>query len=375
MYTAAINRHVMTIRSVIQLLEEIAPPVLQEPYDNAGLLTGHAADSCTGVLVCLDVTEAVVEEAVAKRCNLVIAHHPVIFKGLKSLTGKSSVERTVIAAIRHHIALYAIHTNLDNVMQGVNGRIARQLGLLNTAPLLPLQGALRKLCFYVPADHADAVRDAVFSAGAGQVGAYRECSFNSNGTGTFLPGPGTQPFTGQQGIRHSGEETRIEMIFQYWKESAILEALFRAHPYEEVAYEIYPLNNRLQEAGSGLIGELPAPLAETDFLQLLKTTFSLPLVRHTLLRNQPIRKVAVCGGAGSFLTGNALRAGADAFVTADLKYHEFFDAENRLLLADIGHYESEQFTIDLIFDVLKEKYPTFAVLKTDTRTNPVYYFY
>lgn len=365
----------MTIRSILATLETIAPPVLQESYDNAGLLTGDAAATCTGVLVCLDVTEAVVEEAKARQCNLVIAHHPVIFKGLKSITGKNYVERTVLAAIRNSIALYAIHTNLDNVLQGVNGRIARQLGLSAIRPLQPLQGALRKLCFYVPGDHAGKVRDALFAAGAGHIGQYSECSFNSTGTGTFLPGPGTQPFTGEQGIRHSGEETRIEMIFQFWKESAILEALFRAHPYEEVAYEIFSLQNSLQDAGSGLIGNLPEPMAEQEFLQHLKTVFSLPLIRHTPFRRQPVQKIALCGGAGSFLTAKALSAGADAFITADLKYHEFFDAENRLLLADIGHYESEQFTIDLIFDILKEKYPTFAVLKTGIRTNPVHYFY
>ncbi len=365
----------MTISTLLETLEELAPPVLQESYDNAGLLTGNARATCTGVLVCLDVTEAVIAEAVSRQCNLVVAHHPLIFKGLKRITGKNYVERTLLAAIRADVAVYAIHTNLDNVLSGVNGRMARQLNLTALRPLQPLEQTLRKLSFYVPVTHAESVRSALFTAGAGHVGNYSECSFNTAGEGTFRPGAGSNPFVGEPGQRHTEAEIRVEMILQYWKEQQVLEALFRAHPYEEVAYEIFPLANTVSQLGSGLLGRLPEPVSETEFLNLLKSAFRLPLVRHTALLNRPVQTVALCGGAGSFLLPRALGAGADVMVTADLKYHEFFDADHRLLLADIGHYESEQFTIDLIFDVLKEKYPTFAVLKTDVRTNPVHYFY
>lgn len=364
----------MQIAEITRFLETIAPPFLQEGYDNAGLITGSGAWECTGVVVSLDATEEVVQEAKAKGCNLIIAHHPIVFSGLKKITGKTYVERAVIKSIKEDIAIYAIHTNLDNVMEGVNGKMAERIGLTNCKILQPKPSLLQKLFTFVPLAHADAVRTAIFDAGAGHIGNYSECSFSTSGTGTFKAGEGTNPFVGKIGSRHSEEEVKIEVLFPAWLQGAIINGMKKAHPYEEVAYDIVPLENKHQMTGSGILGELPEAISENEFLQLLKNQFGLSVIRHTGFRNKPVKKVAVCGGAGSFLTKTALAAGADAFVTADVKYHEFFDAENNMLLTDIGHWESEQFTIDLLAEFLSVKFPTFAVLKTGVKTNPVEYF-
>jgi dinuclear metal center YbgI/SA1388 family protein len=364
----------MTISQIIQTLTAIAPPSLQEGYDNAGLITGNPAWACTGIITALDATEAVVQEAVDKKCNLIVAHHPIVFGGLKQLTGKNYVERTVIAAIKNDIAIYAIHTNLDNVLSGVNGKMADKLGLINRQVLQPKTGQLKKLVVFVPEAQAAQVRQAMFEAGGGHIGHYSECSFNSSGTGTYKAGKGSNPFLGEVGSQHSEPETKIEMVVPAWMAQPVIKAMLKAHPYEEVAYDIINLDNTTASIGSGLIGELPHPMEETAFLEHLQQAFGLKTLRHTPLLGKPVLKIALCGGAGSFLTRAAIAAGADAYITGDVKYHEFFDADRRLLLADIGHYESEQFTIDLLFDVLQEKFPTFAVLKTGVNTNPVHYF-
>ena len=364
----------MKISAVTTYLETIAPPSLQENYDNAGLLTGNANWECTGIITALDATEEVVIEAIEKKCNLIVAHHPIIFGGLKKITGKNYVEKTVIAAIKNDIAIYAIHTNLDNVLQGVNGRIADKLGLINCSILQPKNNTLKKLFTFVPVAAAEKVRNAIFDAGAGHISNYSECSFNTAGTGTFKPGDGTNPFIGKIGERRSEEEIKIEAIFPAWMERPIYDAMIAAHPYEEVAYDIISLENQQQQVGSGLVGELTAPVNETEFLELLKTIFGLSVIKHTALTGKMVKKIALCGGAGSFLIGAAISEGADLYLTSDVKYHEFFDANGRLVIADIGHYESEQFTIGLLFDILSEKFPTFAVLKTGVKTNPVHYF-
>ncbi|WP_153796126.1 Nif3-like dinuclear metal center hexameric protein [Foetidibacter luteolus] len=364
----------MKIQDAIQLLEQWAPPAYQENYDNAGLLTGNAAWDCTGIICCLDATADVVNEAVQKKCNLVVAHHPIIFGGLKKITGRNYVEQTVIAAIKNDIAIYAIHTNLDNVMAGVNNRIAEKLGLVNCRILAPKTGQLMKLYTFVPVEHAENVRSAVFKAGAGYIGNYSECSFNMEGAGTFKAGEGANPFVGPHNIRHEEKEIKIETVFPAYLQKAVVAALIQSHPYEEVAYDIVALQNEFAQVGSGLTGELAVPVPEEQFLKDIKQAFGLQMLRHTKLMGRPVSKVAICGGAGSFLTGRAINAGADMYITSDIKYHEFFDADSRLVLADIGHWESEQFTIDLLFDILQSKFPTFAVLKTGVRTNPVYYF-
>lgn len=364
----------MTISQIIQTLTAIAPPSLQEGYDNAGLITGNPGWTCTGIITALDATEAVVQEAIDKKCNLIVAHHPIVFGGLKQITGKNYVERTVIAAIKNDIAIYAIHTNLDNVIAGVNGKMADKLGLVNREVLQPMGGQLKKIIVFVPEVQAAAVRQAMFDAGGGHVGNYSECSFNSQGTGTFKGSEVTNPFVGEAGSQHQEPETKIEMVLPAWLAGPVVKAMLKAHPYEEVAYDIISLDNTTGLIGSGLVGELPEPMPETAFLALLRQAFGLKTLRHTPLLGKSIQKIALCGGAGSFLTKTAIAAGADAYITGDVKYHEFFDADGRLLLADIGHYESEQFTIDLLFDVLREKFPTFAVLKTGVNTNPVHYF-
>ncbi|HRD51259.1 MAG TPA: Nif3-like dinuclear metal center hexameric protein [Flavobacteriales bacterium] len=364
----------MKIKDLIAPLEAWAPRSLQEDYDNCGLQVGDSSAEVNSALVCLDCTEAVVEEAAAHGCGLIISHHPVIFKGLKSLVAKSYVERTVLAAIRHGIALYAIHTNLDNVLDGVNGEIAARLGLKPLRALAPKPGQLRKLVVFVPMEQADAVRNAAFAAGAGHIGAYDECSFTVGGMGTFRPGPGTNPFSGEQGVRSSAAEFRLEFIYHAPREQAILAAIRGAHPYEEVAYDILVLANTHQGIGSGLLGEWDHPLSELDFLAKLKQTFGIQMIRHTKVLGKPIQRVALCGGSGAFLIRAAIASGADAYITGDVKYHEFFDADGRLLLADIGHYGSEQFTMHLIQRRLVDHFPTFAVRLTETVTDPIHHY-
>ena len=364
----------MKIQEIISFLESVAPPSLQESYDNAGLITGNSSWDCTGIITTLDATEAVVQEAIEKKCNLIVAHHPIIFGGLRKITGKNYVEQTIITAIKNDIAIYAIHTNLDNVLHGVNAAIADKLGLINRKILQPKNDTLKKLFTFVPVEFAENVRSAIFNAGGGHISNYSECSFNTAGQGTFKPGEGTNPFTGKRGIRHTEDEIKMEMIFPAWQEQTILKAMIAAHPYEEVAFDIIALENQNQQVGSGLVGELPEPVSETSFLQILKEKFKLSVIRHTPLLDKPVTKVALCGGAGSFLIGTAAASGAGFYITSDIKYHEFFDANNRLVVADIGHFESEQHTIDLLFDILSQKFPTFAVLKTGVKTNPVHYF-
>ncbi len=364
----------MKIADVITTLENLAPTALQEDYDNAGLITGNAFTDCKGVLCSLDVTEEIIEEAKARNCNLIVAHHPIIFKGLKKITGKNYVEKAIIAAIKNDIALYAIHTNLDNIIDGVNNKIAEKLDLINRKILLPKQNLLMKLYTFVPVDYAEQVRAALFNAGAGNIGNYSECSFNAEGTGTFKAGKNTNPFVGEQGKRHEEHEIKMELIFPSYLKQQIITALIQSHPYEEVAYDIIMLSNEFQNTGSGLIGELEKEVSENEFLPILKKQFNLKVIKHTKLLNKPIKKIALCGGAGSFLINNALAANADVYITSDIKYHEFFDANNRMLIADIGHWESEQFTIDLLYEVLQAKFLNFAVLKTGIQTNPVYYF-
>ncbi len=365
----------MKIQDIIHLLEKIAPPSLQESYDNAGLLTGNTSWDCKGIITCLDATEEVIMEAVTKKCNMVVAHHPIIFKGLKKITGKNYVERTIISALKNDIAIYAIHTNLDNIIDGVNGKIADMIGLINPRILVPKEDMLQKLAVFVPVDHKPALLEALFKSGAGNIGQYSECSFSAAGVGSFKANTGANPFVGKTGERHYENEEKIEVVFPVWLQSQVLKAMKNVHPYEEVAYDIYSMNNSFQHTGSGIFGVFSEEMSENDFLSLLKNKFNLSLIRHTALRGKPIKKVAVCGGAGSFLTTAAIASEADVYITSDLKYHEFFDADNKLLLADIGHYESEQFTIDLLFDILSKNFPNFAVQKTAVKTNPVNYFY
>lgn len=364
----------MTIQDIITYLESVAPLSLQESYDNSGLLVGESNMEVSSVLLSLDVTTEVVDEAINRKCNCIIAHHPVIFSGLRKLTGSNYTERIVMQAVRNNIAIYAIHTNLDNIKSGVNHAFAEKIGLQELQVLRPASEHLRKLVTFAPLQHAVAIRQAMFNAGAGNIGNYNECSFNMEGTGTFRGNADSNPALGQQGVMHTEPEMRIELIFPVWKEKAILKALREAHLYEEVAYDVYPLTNAYQETGAGMLGMLKDPIPETAFLQLLKTQMQTDTIRHTALLGKSVQKVAICGGAGSFLLADAMRAGADAFVSADFKYHQFFDADGKILVADIGHYESEQFTVHLLYRLLQKKFPNFALHFSSINTNPVKYF-
>ncbi|MDB5118234.1 MAG: Nif3-like dinuclear metal center hexameric protein [Mucilaginibacter sp.] len=364
----------MKLSQLTTYLESIAPLAYQEDYDNAGLIVGHPDQEIHQVLISLDCTEAVVEEAINTNCQVIISHHPIVFKGLKKFNGKTYVERVVEKAIRNNIAVYAIHTNLDSVLNGVNARICETLGLDNCRILAPKQGLLKKLVTYVPTSHTDQVRNALFHAGAGNIGNYSECSFNAEGTGTFKGNEDSDPYVGEPGRRHLEEETRIETVYPANLESKILMALILAHPYEEVAYDLYNLTNQHQQVGAGMIGELEQAVDAEDFLYQLKEKMHAQVIRHTAFTGRQIKRVAVCGGAGSFLLKHAIAAGADIFITADYKYHEFFDAEGKLMIADIGHFESEQFTQQLLRDLLQKRFAELPMRLTSVNTNPVRYF-
>lgn len=362
----------MQIKDITKCLEEWAPPAYQESYDNCGLLVGDAQQEVSSILCTLDVTEAVIEEAMVRGANLIVAHHPLIFKGLKRVTGQHWVERCVLLAIRNNIGIYAIHTNLDKVQDGVNGRIAEKLGLKNPMILSP-ESNLSKLVTFIPHEAVDAVLRALYSAGAGEIGQYDHCSYQLEGTGTFRPGPEANPHTGSRNQDETVQEKRVEVIFPTHLSSRVLGALNAAHPYEEVAYYLSSLLNRNQDAGSGMVGELEKSVKTAVFLERLKGQMNTACIRHTAICREEIRRVALCGGAGSFLLKNAIAANADIFITGDFKYHEFFEADGKLVIADIGHYESEQFTKELLYDYLREKFTNIALHLSNEVTNPIKY--
>jgi dinuclear metal center YbgI/SA1388 family protein len=365
----------LTIGEIIHYLESLAPIALQENYDNSGLQTGNPSDRIESVLITIDITEDVVEEATRIGAGLIISHHPLIFGGLKRLTGSNSVERTLLKAIRHNIALYSAHTNLDAIQGGVNTMIANKLGLERQKILNPGKSMLRKLVTFVPVAQLAEVQKAIFDAGAGHIGNYDQCSFSTPGKGTFRGDDTTHPFAGKKGVFHTEEEVRLETIFPFWLEKKIINTLLTVHPYEEVAYDIYPLENRYEKAGMGVTGFLPQPIDETGFLDKLQEIFSVPVIRHSPFTGKKIEKVALCGGAGAFLLRDAIGSNADAFITGDMKYHQFFEAENKILITDVGHYESEQFTKELFIELLTKKFSTFALHLSEVKTNPVNYHY
>jgi len=362
------------LKEITNYFENLAPLSLQESYDNAGLIVGDANAEISSVLVTLDVTEEVVEEAINKKAQLIVAHHPIIFSGLKKITGKNYVERTIIKAIKNDIAIYAAHTNIDSVTGGVNSKICEKLQLDNCKILQPASGQLKKLVTFIPVDYSDKVRDAVFAAGAGTIGNYDSCGFTAEGSGSFRGGENSEPFVGEKGKIHNEKEVRFETIFPAYLQGKVIQALLNLHPYEEVAYDIYSLDNKFDKVGMGMIGSFATPKPEKDFLIQLKNTFNTGVIKHTALKNKEVKKVAVCGGSGSFLLKQAIAAGADFFVSGDFKYHEFFDAENKIVIADIGHFESEQFTKELFYELLTKKFPKFALHLSEANTNPVFYF-
>lgn len=361
------------IKDIIQYLETFAPPAYQEEYDNCGLITGDQYSELTGAIISLDCIEAVVDEAIQKKSNLIIAHHPIVFRGLKKLTGSNYIERTVIKAIKNDIAIYAIHTNLDHVSHGVNKKIADKLGLINTSILRPKHDTLTKLTSFIPKKYTENVLAKLHEAGAGMIGNYKNCSFRSEGIGTFLPSGEANPTIGKIGSPEEVNENRIEVIFPRHLKTKVVNTLFLAHPYEEVAYYLHDLANKNNEVGSGMIGELQNSMKTSDFLVHIKKNLSAKVIRHTALVRDEIKKVALCGGAGSFLLRDAMTQGADIFVSGDFKYHEFFDAEERIIIADVGHYESEQFTKELIYENISKKFANIALHFTEVNSNPIFY--
>jgi dinuclear metal center YbgI/SA1388 family protein len=363
----------LKLSEIISYFNTLAPFALQEGYDNSGLQVGDASLEITGALICLDVTEEIVDEAITLGFNLIISHHPVIFRPLKQLSTETETERLIFKAIQHGIALLSLHTNLDFVQGGVNTKICLKLGMKNCRMLRPSEDTLLKLAFFVPVKSAQQVRNAIFDAGAGVIGEYDMCSFNTNGTGTFRGSAHSDPYVGVSGKLHLEAEIKVETILPVWLRERVVKALLQNHPYEEVAYDLYPLKNINPAAGLGMIGELEQAMEENEFLTAVKSIFTAGCIRHTECTGRKIKKIAVCGGSGSSLINDAIRQGADAFLTADIKYHQFFDAGSRLLLADVGHYESEQFTKELIYELLNEKFPKFALRLTKINTNPINY--
>ncbi|MBL7898302.1 MAG: Nif3-like dinuclear metal center hexameric protein [Crocinitomicaceae bacterium] len=364
----------MKISEIISYLESLAPLSSQENYDNSGLITGSKTDNITNALISLDCTEAVVEEAIRRNCNLIISHHPIVFKGLKKITGKTYVERVIIKAIQNNIAIYACHTNLDNFQNGVNRKIGEKLGLKNMHILEPVQNKLIKLAVYVPTENTEKVAESLFSAGAGQIGNYSHCAFRTEGTGSFKANESANPYVGKHGEKHFEKEQKLEVLFSAHKLNSVLTALKISHPYEEVAYDLFPVLNENPTEGAGMFADLDEPVSEKSLLDKIKKTFNTGSIRHTTLLNKEVKRIAWCGGSGSFLLQKAKQARADIFITGDFKYHDFFDADNQIVIADIGHFESEQFTIELIKELLQEKFPTFAPCLAETNTNPVNYY-
>lgn len=363
----------MIIQDVINHLEKLAPLAYAEEFDNVGLLVGDKNLKLKGVLVTLDTLESVVEEAIEKKCNLIISFHPIIFKGLKKINGSTYVERVVLKAIKHDTAIYAIHTALDNCLRGVNDIICNTLGIENKKILLPQKATIKKLTTYVPQKDADGLRAALFSAGAGQIGNYDDCSFNTEGVGTFRGNEASDPQVGERLEYRQEQETQLSVTFQRHLESGILKALVKHHPYEEVAFEVTTLDNYNQHIGIGMVGELPNEMETEDFLQFLKQKMNVATIRHSELLKDKVKRVAVLGGSGSFAIAAAKSAKADVFITADLKYHDFFSAENQIILADIGHYESEQFIKTFLANYLSKKITNFAIVLSTINTNPVKY--
>jgi dinuclear metal center YbgI/SA1388 family protein len=363
----------MKIKEVISVIETMAPLDYAEDFDNVGLLVGNPEDETTGILVCHDALENVIDEAISKKCNMVVCFHPILFSGLKKITGKNYVERAVLKAIKNDIAIYAVHTALDNHQNGVNKIFCDALGLQNTKILVPKENFIQKLVTYTIPENHQKLRNALFDAGAGNIGNYENCSFNTQGIGSYQGNENSNPEIGERGEFVENTEIKIEVTFEKHLQSKILKALFSNHVYEEVAYEIYDLKNSHQNIGLGMIGELETEMPEKDFLLFVKNKMKADGIRHSEYLGKPIKKVAVLGGSGSFAIKKAIQAGADAFLTADLKYHQFYEAENQLLLADIGHYESERYTKNYIVDYLTKKIPNFAIILSEENTNPVKY--
>ena len=364
----------MKIKEIVDALERFAPLPLQDGFDNAGLQVGLTEVEAAGALLCLDVTEEVIDDAIKQGCNLIVSHHPLIFHALKHITGDSYIQRCVMKAVKHDIAIYSAHTNLDNAPGGVNDMMAQKLGLKIISRLQPKDSSLLKVVTFVPSDYADKVRKALFDVGCGHIGNYDSCSYNLKGEGSFRALEGTHPFCGNQGELHHESEVRIETIVPVYLKNKVIRALLESHPYEEPAYDFYPLANSWNQVGSGAIALLDKPVEDIIFFEHVKKAFKLTSLRYNVLPGKMIKTVALCGGAGSFLIPEAVRSGADLFLTGEIKYHEFFGYEKDIILMEIGHYESEQYTSEIFRRIIKELNPALKTIITNVNTNPIKYF-
>ena len=363
----------MKVSEVADIINEFAPFALKESYDNVGLQIGNPESIVTGAILTIDITEAVIDEAIARQCNLIVAHHPLIFKGVKQIVGKNLVERSILKAIKNDIAIIIAHTNIDSVNNGVSRMMSDKLGLKNCKVLAPRESALLKLVTFIPSSSFDVVREAIFEAGAGHIGDYSKCGYSANGEGSFMAAESANPFVGEKMKFHVEPELKFETILPFYKKSEVISALKRSHPYEEVAYDIYQLQNVWDNVGYGLVGELADEMELDAFLEKVKSAFELKSLRYTELKDRMVKRIAVSGGSGSDLLVNAKSVKADVLISADFKYHQFFDAENQIAIVDIGHYESEQYTKELFFDILTKKISTFALHKSSVNTNPIKY--
>lgn len=368
------NPNFATLGSIVDVLESVAPLAFQESYDNSGLITGNRQQKVSAVLLCVDITTETLDEAIEKNCQLIISHHPPVFTALKKFSGSSPSEQIIVKAIENRIAIYSMHTNLDNYLHGMNAILCRKLGLRPLEILQPKEDMLCKLVTFCPTEHASNVREALFEAGAGHIGNYDSCSFNLQGEGTFRGNENTHPFVGQKGHLHTEPETRIETIFPSHLQKNVICALLTSHPYEEVAYDIYPLKNAFQQVGAGCLAQFDSPLSEEEFLKHIQKSLHIPVLRHSPLKGKPIQKVAICSGSGGFLLPMVLARKVDAYITSDLKYHDFQQAYQQVLLIDAGHYETEQFATEIVGDLLKEKFSNFALLFSTRSPLFVQYF-
>jgi dinuclear metal center YbgI/SA1388 family protein len=363
----------MKLSELCSYLDSAVPLSFQESYDNSGLQVGLPESEIGSALIVLDVTEQVIDEAIAGKHNLIISHHPLIFNGIKKISGRTYTERILYKAIKNDVAVYSSHTNLDIFTNSVSRKMAEKLNLQKIKALAPLEKMLLKLVVYIPESHLDKVTAAIFEAGAGVIGNYDRCGFSTPGTGSFRGNEVSIPYAGEKGRIHIEREIRFEtVLFSYMREK-VIKALIDAHPYEEVAYDIFMLENKNVDLGLGCTGELNSEMDEMDFLKLVSSVFDSKGIRFSRPTGKPVKKVALCGGSGASLLNEAIASEADAFITADIRYHSFFDADNRILFVDAGHFESEKFATEILKDLIIKKFPKFAVRFSETNTNPINY--
>jgi dinuclear metal center YbgI/SA1388 family protein len=369
-----------TIRDIADALEQWAPPGSAQSYDNVGLQVGDASRSVERAVLALDCTPAVVEEAERQGAELIITHHPLLFQPLSAVTTDDYESAVALRLAEAGIALYSAHTNLDAAPGGVSFALAKRLGLTDVGFLDGFDETLYKLATFVPADHFDAVRSALADAGAGRIGDYEACAFAHEGTGFFRPGDAANPHIGTAGgDLESADEVKLEVEVARWDLGGVLGALQDAHPYEEVAYDVYPVQQKNSRAGLGAVGRLASPESLSDFLGRVADRLDAGSLRYAGPDEATVERVAVCGGAGSDFVGQALAAGADAYVTADVKYHEFFEALGpdgvpQLAFIDAGHYETEALTEALLRDWLADRFNDVDWQRTGVRTSPMQTF-